>query len=87
MKTQDIIPACGNALSYVFTAIQSNEVFQIVSFIISILTSLIIIVYKIWAWYREAKRDGKITKDEIIDLCNRIGDDVDDLRDKTKDGK
>ena len=77
----------GNAFGYVLAVIQSNEVFQIISFVLSVMTSLIIIGYKVWAWWREAKKDGKITKDEIQQLGDSISDDVKDLHDKTKGDK
>ena len=77
----------GNAFGYVLAVIQSNEVFQIISFILSVMTSLIIIGYKVWVWWREAKKDGKITKDEIQQLGDSISDDIKDLHDKTKGDK
>lgn len=74
----------GNAFGYVLAVIQSNEVLQIISFVLSVMTSLIIIGYKVWVWWREAKKDGKITKDELQQLGDSISDDMKDLHDKTK---
>lgn len=59
-----------NGFQYVLTAIQDNEVLQIIEFIVSILTSIVLIVCRIWKWYRDAKKDGKITKEEIDELAN-----------------
>jgi len=87
MKEHTAIPVGGNILSYILTFVQTNEIFQVVSFGLSIVTSLIIIGYKIWSWYREAKKDGKITKEEVKNLADDISDDVKELNDKVKGDK
>lgn len=82
-----ILPVGGNVLTYIIAFVQTNELFQIISFALSIITSVIIIAYKVWAWWKEAKKDGKITQDEIKQLGDSIGDDVKNLHDKTKGDK
>ena len=64
----------GNIFTYLFATIQSNQVFQIIEFSFSILTSIVIITLKIISWYKNAKKDGKIDKEEVDDLINIIGD-------------
>lgn len=70
----------GNALTYVLTALQTNEVFQIIELVLSITLTLILITFKLWKWYKEAKADGKITADEIqkgIDILEEGKDKLD----------
>ena len=84
---QDVLPIGGNIMTYIASAIQTNELLQSISFAVSILTSIVIIAYKFWIWHKEASKDGKITKDEIDKLADSLSDDVKDLHDKTKGGK
>lgn len=59
---------CGTIMSAVGTAIQSNEVLQTISLVITILGGIIsMIVIPILNWWRQAKKDGKITNDEIVE--------------------
>ena len=87
MKNNDLFAMIGNGLTYVFTAIQTNETFQLVELILSIATSVVIILYKVWKWWKQAKADGKITKEEIDSLVDDVKDDVDKIKDKTKKGE
>lgn len=84
MKYADI---GGNALLYVLTIAQSNGTFQIIELVMSILVSVIILAYRLWKWWKEAKKDGKITKEEIEEGVDIIADGVDEIKDKTKGGK
>ena len=56
----------------VVTVSQTNEVFQTIQIIISALAGAVALAYTIWRWYRNAKKDGKITDDEVDDLFNQI---------------
>ena len=82
MKTNEIISFVANGLTYVVALSQTNEVFQIVELVFAILTSVILLLYRLWKWYNEAKKDGKITKEEIKDGIDIIVDGVDDIKKK-----
>lgn len=45
-----------------------NPIIQLILIIWSILIILLNIVFVIWKWYKEAKKDGKITDDEVDEL-------------------
>ena len=88
----DALAIGGNAFGYVLAIFQSNEVWEIISFALAILSSCVIIAYKVWQWYREAKKDGKITPDEVATLIDDVGGDVENIKQipapkKRKDGK
>lgn len=87
MERHDIFAIGGNTLTYLFTTMQTNEIFQIIELVLSILTSLCIIFFKILTWYKKAKEDGKITKEEIEQLGEDISEDVENLKDKSKKGE
>ena len=78
---------CGTALSAVGTGLQTSEVLQIISLVLTIIGSLITIAMAIINWWKKAKADGKITSDEIQKGIEIIQDGLDDLKDKTKEDK
>ena len=82
MRTADLILGLGNGGTYILTAFQTNEVFQIVELILAVLTSLVLLLYRLWSWWKEAKQDGKITKEEISEGLNIISNGVDEIKDK-----
>lgn len=75
---------CGTALSAVGTGLQTSEVLQIISLVLTIIGSLITITMAIINWWKKAKADGKITSDEIQEGIEIIQNGVDDLKDKTQ---
>ena len=92
MKDKNLLIWAGNGLTYVLSAIQTDEVFQIVEFALSIVLTFVLIAYRLWKWYKEAKADGKITADEIKDGLDIVNDGVNEIKDKLdkedkKDGK
>ena len=64
----------GNGLTYILAAIQQNEILQIIEFVFSAVLTLVILIYRIWHWWREAKKDGKITDEEFNELGEIIED-------------
>ena len=60
------------ALETMVTVSQTNEVFQTIQIIISALAGAVALAYTIWRWYKNAKKDGKITPDEVDDLFEQI---------------
>lgn len=75
---------CGTALSAVGTGLQTSEVLQIISLVLTIIGSIITIVMAIMNWWKKAKADGKITKEEIQEGIDIIQDGIEDLKDKTQ---
>ena len=67
----------GTALESVLAVAQTNEILQTIQIILAIITFLVTIGYTVWKWYKNAKKDGKITKDEVEDLVDNIKDEVD----------
>lgn len=59
-------------LETMVTVSQTNEVFQTIQIVISALAGAVALAYTIWRWYRNAKKDGKITEDEVDDLFEQI---------------
>ena len=64
--TELILGVVGTSTSAVGTVLQPSEVLQIISLCITILGGIIsLIVLPILNWYKNAKKDGEITPEEI----------------------
>ena len=81
MKNKYITEAL-NAIQYMAVALQDNPVLQGVQLGLSILTSIVLIAYRLWKWHNEATKDGKITKDEVEEGFKIINDGLKDVNDK-----
>ena len=75
----------GTSVSAVGTGIQTNEVLQKISLILTIVGTLITIIMALVNWWKNAKKDGKITKDEINDAVNIIKNGSESIKDTLKD--
>lgn len=91
MKQELLSGTIGTTLSIIGTAMQTNEILETISLVITIIGGVItFIVVPILNWYRHAKKDGKIDAGEIkegldiiVDGSERIKEEID----KGKDGK
>lgn len=73
-----------NVIQYVgvVTQAQLNETFALVQLILSIVTSIVLIAFRLWRWWKEASEDGKITAEEITDGAKILEEGAEDLNDK-----
>lgn len=82
---QNIIDTIALVIGTTFTLTQTNELFRLISFILTSLSALLILVSKVIEWYHKAKKDGKITADEIKELIDTVKGDIDDITDHPAD--
>ena len=82
MDMKEFISVTGNGIGYVLASIQSNQVLQIIEFVFSAILTLTILAYRIWKWTIEAKKDGKITKEELDELGQIIEEETKGKGDK-----
>lgn len=88
MKDELIGGGIGTTLGVVGTATQTNEILQTISLIVTIIGAIIsMIIVPIISWYQKAKKDGKITKEEIHEGIDIIADGVDKLKNIDKEDK
>lgn len=66
----------GSCLTWVTTIAQTNEIFQLIQIILASIVSVVTIAFIIYKWWKSATADGKITKEEIDDLFNKIDDEI-----------
>ena len=84
-KINDVIEVGGNSFMYVLTFTNTKEIFEIISLVLSILISLLIIISKLIQWFKNAKKDGKISSEEIKDGIDILSSGVESIRDKIED--
>ena len=87
MKNKDFLDWIGCGLASIFTAIQTQEVFQIISLILTCLATAVTIAYSVWKWYKNASKDGKLDEKELkegIDILQHAIDDIKELSHKDK---
>ena len=73
----------GTGSCVVGTALQTNEVLQTISLIITILGGIMtLIVIPLLNWYHKAKQDGKIDDKEIKEGLDILEDGLDELNKK-----
>lgn len=83
MKHDLILGSIGTTLGVVGTATQTNEVLQTISLIITILGAFIsMILVPLLSWYIKAKKDGKITADELKDGAETLKDGLDGVKEE-----
>ena len=82
MKHDEIVGFTGSGISTVLTITQTNEVFQTVQLIFSILAFLVTIAYTVWKWYKKAKQDGKITPEEVEELFDNLKNNINEEENK-----
>lgn len=83
-----IAGASGTLLSATGTALQTNEVLQTISLIITIIGAIIsMIIIPVITWYKNAKKDGKITKDEVKEGLDTLEEGVKGVKETLDDKK
>lgn len=82
LRNELITGSVGTAISAVGTGLQTNDVLQTISLVITIIGGIItFIVVPLVNWYNKAKQDGKITKDELKDGVDIIIDGSQEVKD------
>ena len=79
---KDAISFGANGIQYVLAVAQQNEILQIIEFIMSAIVTILLISYRIWHWWKEASKDGKIDEKEIDELGQIIEDVNKERKDK-----
>lgn len=82
MKHELITGGIGTALGVVGTVTQTNEILQTISFIVTIVGAIFsMIVVPIISWHNRAKKDGKITSEEIEDVVKTTSEGIEKVKD------
>lgn len=77
----------GTAVTAVLTAFQYDEMLKWINLILSIVTALVTIAYTIYRWYKRAKKDGKVTIDEVGELLDEVHTELDKTKENLDKGE
>ena len=90
MRDEFISGSIGTALSAIGTGLQTNDILQTISLVITIIGGLItFIIVPLVNWYKNAKKDGHIDSEEVEELTKGISkglNDIGDVLDEHKKG-
>ena len=88
VKNELIAGAFGTTLSAVGTGLQTNDILQTISIVITIIGGLItFIIVPLYNWYKNAKKDGKIDTEELKDGIKIVVDGSEKVKDTIDDKK
>ena len=89
MKIKEfVLGLIGTGMSSVGAIVDVNQVLSIISTIITIVGGILtLIVIPLITWWKKAKEDGKITKEEIDEATQIIKDGTEGLKDKKEKEK
>ena len=88
MKKEMIGASIGTLLSATGTALQPQEILQIISLIITIIGAIIsMIIIPLLTWYKNAKKDGKIDIDEVKEGAENLKEGLDGVKQTLDDKK
>lgn len=76
----------GCTLSAVGTAMQTQQVLQIVSIVLTCIATLTTIGLNLFLWYKKAKEDGKIDEEEAKEGAGIVIDGVKNLQQNIEQG-
>lgn len=77
-----IIGTIGTSLSAVGTATQTNSTLETISLIITIIGAFISFIFlPLWNWWKHARADKKITKEEIKEGIGTLIDGIGEVSD------
>ena len=74
---------CGVATA--LTVVQTNEVFQLISLILTIIATILTIAFNLYRWYKKAMKDGKIDENEIDELINILKKEDESVEEKIEE--
>lgn len=80
-KFQDIV---GITFQSLLTIAQTDEIFRIISLVLTIISAIVVLARNIYEWYIKAKKDGKIDADEGKELIDIVDDGVNNIKDNIK---
>lgn len=71
-----------NVAQYAAVPVQPDDILKWVQLGLAIACSVVLLAYRIWSWWKKAKADGKIDKEEAKEVIGIVKDGLDDIKDK-----
>lgn len=80
MKKEFVGSVLSTSVAGATTAVQTDIILQRVSIILTIIATIITILIGVRAWWKDAKKDGKIDKKEVKDLIDIVDNGVKEIK-------
>ena len=80
-KFLDIV---GITFQSMLTIAQTDEIFRIISLVLTIISAVVVLARNIYEWYLKAKKEGKIDANEGKELIDIVDDGVNNIKDNIK---
>lgn len=77
----------GTIISAIGTSLQPNEILEMISLIITIIGAALTLLMSLYTWWKNAKKDGKIDKEEFEDGVKIVTDGLDEIKNTIKKGE
>lgn len=74
-----------DCLALVFAGIQPEVLFQYIQLGLGILATIISLAFSIWQWWKKAKQDDKITKEEFKEGADIIQGGIEEVKHHLED--
>ena len=74
-----------DCIALVFAGIQPEVLFQYIQLGLGILATIISLAFSIWQWWKKAKQDDKITKEEFKEGAEIIKKGTDEIKHHLED--
>lgn len=76
MKFNNAPAWVASILTDITAALSADEVAQLILYILGIASAVFSLAWNVWTWAKEARKDGKITDEEVKGLADKVGDGV-----------
>lgn len=70
--------------NWILVAMQSDKILNYINIISAIVVTLLTGAYYLYCWYKKAKQDGKIDKEEVKQAIDIVEDTVEDIKEELK---
>ena len=88
MEHQNNIPSwLASGVTTLIGATSVEEVTGVILTIVGIVSALFSLAFNIYCWYKKAKEDGKITKEEAKEAVDILNNGIKEINDATKEKK
>ena len=78
----NIISWVGSVVTLICAGLTTSEAMQIALYALGIISALVSLAFNIYVWYKKAKADGVITKEELEELDDIVTKGIKDIKDK-----
>lgn len=74
------VSAVSSSVCTMLAGLQVDEMLRYVNLALAVLSAIVAITFTIWKWWHEAKKDGKITPNEVTDVLDDVTSIIDDTK-------